>query len=141
MASRMLARSGVAAARRVVTPASAGARRSASNLKPVDQNKAYFLNLGPHYKREGWEGIMAVTWVASAGILIIGLGYGPETGIKEWARDEALARNVREAKGLPVEYGQIYSQEPRLKYTFTSAEDDDEEEDEDDDEDDEEEEE
>lgn len=32
---------------------------------------------------------------------------------QEWARDEALARNVREAKGLPVEYGQIYSQEPR----------------------------
>lgn len=25
---------------------------------------------------------MAVTWVASAAILIIGLGYGPETGIK-----------------------------------------------------------
>lgn len=25
---------------------------------------------------------MAATWIASAGILIIGLGYGPETGIK-----------------------------------------------------------
>ncbi|CAM9511201.1 unnamed protein product [Scytosiphon promiscuus] len=112
MASRMLARSGLAAAKRVTTPAmSAGARRSASNLKPVDQ--AYFLNLGPHYKREGWEEIMAVTWVVSASILIIGLGYGPETGIKEWARDEALARNVRDAKGLPVEYGKIYSQRPR----------------------------
>lgn len=47
-----------------------------------EQNKAYFLNLGPHYKREGWEGIMAATWIASAGILILGLGYGPETGIK-----------------------------------------------------------
>lgn len=33
--------------------------------------------------------------------------------LQEWARDEALARNVREAKGLPVEYGQIYSQEPK----------------------------
>lgn len=45
MASRMLARSGVAAARRVAaTPASAGARRSASNLKPVDQvrTQAFF---------------------------------------------------------------------------------------------------
>lgn len=47
-----------------------------------EQNKAYFLNLGPHYKREGWEGIMAAAWIASAGILIVGLGYGPETGIK-----------------------------------------------------------
>ncbi|CAN0497124.1 unnamed protein product [Ectocarpus sp. 12 AP-2014] len=112
MASRMVARSGLATVRRVAaTPASAGVRRSASNLKPVDQ--AYFLNLGPHYKKEGWEGIMAATWVASAVILIAGVGYGPETGIKEWARDEALARNVREEQGLPVEYGKIYSQEPR----------------------------
>ncbi|CAN0173553.1 unnamed protein product [Pylaiella littoralis] len=109
-AGKIISRLGVSA-RRPATLASAGARRSASNLKPVDQ--AYFLNLGPHYKWEGWEGIMAATWIASAGILIIGLGYGPETGIKEWARDEALARNVREAKGLPVEYGQIYSQETR----------------------------
>ncbi|CAM9498098.1 unnamed protein product [Ectocarpus sp. 12 AP-2014] len=136
MASRMVARSGLATVRRVAaTPASAGVRRSASNLKPVDQNKAYFLNLGPHYKKEGWEGIMAATWVASAVILIAGVGYGPETGIKEWARDEALARNVREEQGLPVEYGKIYSQEPR--YTFTSAELDDEDEDDDDDDDDE----
>eukprot|EP00903_Cladosiphon_okamuranus_P020348 g18668.t1 len=131
---RMIARLG-ACARRPVVLASAGARRSASNLKPVDQDKAYFLNLGPHYKREGWEGIMAATWIASAVILIAGLGYGPETGIKEWARDEALARNVREAKGLPVEYGKIYSQEPR--YTFTAAEADDEDDDDDDDDEDE----
>eukprot|EP00752_Nemacystus_decipiens_P014855 g13226.t1 len=79
---------------------------------------------------------MAVTWAASAVILIVGLGYGPETGIKEWARDEALARNVREAEGLPVEYGKIYSQEPR--YTFTAAEENEDEEEEDDDDDDEE---
>lgn len=25
---------------------------------------------------------MAAAWIASAGILIVGLGYGPETGIK-----------------------------------------------------------
>ena len=56
---------------------------------------------------------------------------------QEWARDEALARDVREAKGLPLEYGKIYSQEPR--YSFTPAGDDDEDEDEDDDEDDDEE--
>ena len=42
-------------------------------------------------------------------------------------------RNVREAKGLPIEYGKIYSQEPR--YSFTPAGDDDEEDDDDDDDD------
>ena len=52
---------------------------------------------------------------------------------QEWARDEALVRNVREAKGLPIEYGKIYSQEPR--YSFTPAGDDDEEDDDDDDDD------
>lgn len=46
------------------------------------QDKGYFLDLGPHRKREGWEEITVATGIASAAILIIGLGYGPETSIK-----------------------------------------------------------
>lgn len=55
---------------------------------------------------------------------------------QEWARDEALARNRREAQGLPVEYGKIYSQGPTA--TFTALVDEDDEDEDEDDEDDEE---
>lgn len=38
---------------------------------------------------------MAVTWVSSAAILIIGLGYGPETGIKVGCISVYILRGCR----------------------------------------------
>lgn len=105
-------------------------------MMPIDQNKPHLFSRIAGQESEGWEGIMLVTYVASAAVLLIGVGMGPETSIKQWARDEALARDIRESQGKAVEYGKIYSQDqPQFFYEEEQEEDEDEEEeDEDDDE-------
>ncbi len=41
---------------------------------------------------QGWEPIVYGTYVISAVILVVGLGFAPETSIKEWANAEARTR-------------------------------------------------
>lgn len=54
--------------------------------------------------------------------------------MQQWARDEALARDIREAQGQPVEYGKIYSQgQQQFFFEEQEEEEDDDEDDEDDD--------
>lgn len=48
----------------------------------VVQTKAYLFGRGPGHKPEGWEGIMLATWIASAAVLFVGVGMGPQTSIK-----------------------------------------------------------
>lgn len=69
-------------------------------------------------------------------VLNICLGIFRLEFLQQWARDEALARDIRESQGKAVEYGKIYSQDqPQFFYEEEQEEDEDEEEeDEDDDE-------
>ncbi|CAN0092022.1 unnamed protein product [Sphacelaria rigidula] len=73
---------------------------------------------------------MMMTYVTSAAVLLVGVGMGPETSIKQWARDEALARDIREARGEAVEYGRIYSQEKQFFYEEGEEDDEDDDDDE-----------
>ena len=85
---------------------------------------------GPR-KKEGWEGIVNVTYAVSTVIMVVGLAYAPTTSIKAWARfveqavpswdsqltiqrgfvyhrDEAIARNKQKEADEEIEWGKQY---------------------------------
>eukprot|EP00512_Aurantiochytrium_limacinum_P003890 CAMPEP_0171500330 /NCGR_PEP_ID=MMETSP0958-20121227/8930_1 /TAXON_ID=87120 /ORGANISM="Aurantiochytrium limacinum, Strain ATCCMYA-1381" /LENGTH=127 /DNA_ID=CAMNT_0012034997 /DNA_START=89 /DNA_END=472 /DNA_ORIENTATION=+ len=77
--------------------------------KPKGQ---HLFGLAPGEKtNQGWESIyywgMGICFATAA----VGLAYKPNTKIQDWARDEALVREVLAEEGEEIEIGRNYSQE------------------------------
>lgn len=120
---------------------------------PKPQSSEAQLWQGHPTHKEGWETTTYVTYAVSTVLLVLAIGFTPETSIKVWASNEAQARlDIKDKLGdgeeFTLEFGKHYGL-PYVKYDFTSIaaenpfdeeddEDDEEEEDEDDEEEDEE---
>lgn len=65
-------------------------------------------NRPKNYKREtfGWEKLTHFSIYGGLGLLTLFLATGPDTNIRSWALEEAVAR--RNMKAEPV-YGHVYS--------------------------------
>eukprot|EP00615_Pteridomonas_danica_P001686 CAMPEP_0114349648 /NCGR_PEP_ID=MMETSP0101-20121206/15700_1 /TAXON_ID=38822 ORGANISM="Pteridomonas danica, Strain PT" /NCGR_SAMPLE_ID=MMETSP0101 /ASSEMBLY_ACC=CAM_ASM_000211 /LENGTH=119 /DNA_ID=CAMNT_0001488347 /DNA_START=33 /DNA_END=392 /DNA_ORIENTATION=+ len=104
-----------------------GLNRMKAITKPLAQRtfatgKAYPLGLVPGRKKEGWEGMIYGFYGASAFLMIVGLANKPSTDIREWARNEAIAREKVVAKGGEVEWGTFYNKGGANGYTFSKSE-------------------
>ena len=51
---------------------------------------------------EGWERTVYVTYAAAAVLLVLTLGFAPDTSIHSWAEGEARARLDMQAQGTSV---------------------------------------
>eukprot|EP00516_Mucochytrium_quahogii_P001502 CAMPEP_0203748014 /NCGR_PEP_ID=MMETSP0098-20131031/3003_1 /ASSEMBLY_ACC=CAM_ASM_000208 /TAXON_ID=96639 /ORGANISM=" , Strain NY0313808BC1" /LENGTH=147 /DNA_ID=CAMNT_0050636623 /DNA_START=611 /DNA_END=1051 /DNA_ORIENTATION=+ len=69
------------------------------------------LGPGEKRKRESWELIYHGTMVGGLIFLAVGLYYKPNTSIRQWAKQEALARELIVEAGGEVELGRNYAQE------------------------------
>ena len=70
---------------------------------------------------QGWEAVVYPTYIAAAVILIVGVGFAPDTSIKTWASSEAAARlNLKDAGAVETfEFGTHYAKEEEL-YKFAA---------------------
>jgi hypothetical protein len=70
---------------------------------------------------EGWEFTIYLTYGVSTVLLILAIGFSPETSIKVWASNEAQARLDLQSKNADFkpEFGRHYGM-PYEKYDFTS---------------------
>jgi hypothetical protein len=94
--------------RQAVTRSAQAARAPPLSARPrffgaqQTEQTAYMFGRKPGAAKEGWEDIVYPCYAASAFVLIFGLAARPEADIKDWAREEALARLAVKEKGGEV---------------------------------------
>lgn len=87
---------------------------------PKPQSSEAKLWQGHPTHSEGWELTTYLTYGVSTVLLVLAIGFTPETSIKVWAANEAQARLDIQAKtGEALEFGRHYGL-PSEKYDFTS---------------------
>lgn len=89
---------------------------------PKPQSSEAKLWQGHPTHNEGWEFTTYLTYGVSSILLVLAIGFTPETSIKVWASNEAQARlDIQDKKGdeFTLEFGRHYGM-PYEKYDFTS---------------------
>jgi hypothetical protein len=88
---------------------------------PKPQSSEAKLWEGHPTHTEGWEFTTYLTYGVSTVLLILSIGFAPETSIKVWASNEAQARLDLQSKSADFtpEFGRHYGT-PYEKYDFTS---------------------
>eukprot|EP00588_Corethron_pennatum_P035963 CAMPEP_0194345182 /NCGR_PEP_ID=MMETSP0171-20130528/104712_1 /TAXON_ID=218684 /ORGANISM="Corethron pennatum, Strain L29A3" /LENGTH=157 /DNA_ID=CAMNT_0039112135 /DNA_START=82 /DNA_END=555 /DNA_ORIENTATION=+ len=91
-------------------------RRSAGG-QPESQSMQAVLFGGKSY--EGWEAIVYPTYAIATVILVVGLGFKPDTHIQTWAKNEARTRMALRDSGAVTdfEFG-VHYDDPSRKFSF-----------------------
>tara|TARA_B110000305_G_C19075817_1_gene463848 strand:- start:316 stop:648 length:333 start_codon:yes stop_codon:yes gene_type:complete len=55
-------------------------------------------------KVNGWEPYVYTSYILAGIILVVGVGFKPDTSIKTWANNEARARKALKQSGLVTEF-------------------------------------